>query len=293
MSFNFGFSRTTIFLAAAACASALSTNPSAAGGSMEVCARYADDAFYAVDDMKRAGCSEVDRSGGPGRFTVNYNQHFNWCRNESTEQTRASEKKARDKAKNKCLPTLEELVCADFATKGVEASRQWQINYCTTEHHPTGRFSYKYNDHYNSCMKTGGLNADDEDKARNDELEACKKRRAENRFRPVTKLGVKRSTPKQESAEDEEVSEEPLQVSDAVEGLEEPYTPVRKQKAKRAMEDFADAVVEAPVRSAATEMIVVGNRGMAGARRMLGSVPNRISHHAPCSVLIVPTSGTD
>jgi nucleotide-binding universal stress UspA family protein len=41
------------------------------------------------------------------------------------------------------------------------------------------------------------------------------------------------------------------------------------------------------------QMIVVGNRGMAGARRVLGSVPNRISHHAPCSVLIVPTSGTD
>jgi nucleotide-binding universal stress UspA family protein len=37
------------------------------------------------------------------------------------------------------------------------------------------------------------------------------------------------------------------------------------------------------------QMIVVGNRGMAGARRMLGSVPNRVSHHAPCCVLIVPT----
>lgn len=38
------------------------------------------------------------------------------------------------------------------------------------------------------------------------------------------------------------------------------------------------------------QMIVVGNRGMSGARRMLGSVPNRVSHHAPCAVLIVPTS---
>jgi nucleotide-binding universal stress UspA family protein len=38
------------------------------------------------------------------------------------------------------------------------------------------------------------------------------------------------------------------------------------------------------------QMIVVGNRGMAGARRVLGSVPNRVSHHAPCCVLIVPTS---
>jgi nucleotide-binding universal stress UspA family protein len=36
-------------------------------------------------------------------------------------------------------------------------------------------------------------------------------------------------------------------------------------------------------------MIVVGNRGMTGARRALGSVPNRVSHKAPCDVLIVAT----
>lgn len=38
------------------------------------------------------------------------------------------------------------------------------------------------------------------------------------------------------------------------------------------------------------QMIVVGNRGMSGARRMLGSVPNRVSHRASCAVLIVPTA---
>jgi nucleotide-binding universal stress UspA family protein len=37
------------------------------------------------------------------------------------------------------------------------------------------------------------------------------------------------------------------------------------------------------------QMIVVGNRGMTGARRVLGSVPNRVSHRAQCAVLIVPT----
>ena len=38
------------------------------------------------------------------------------------------------------------------------------------------------------------------------------------------------------------------------------------------------------------DLIVVGNRGMSGARRfILGSVPNSVSHHAPCSVLIVHT----
>lgn len=38
------------------------------------------------------------------------------------------------------------------------------------------------------------------------------------------------------------------------------------------------------------DLIVVGNKGMHGARRMLGSVPNAISHHAPCSVLILATT---
>ena len=37
------------------------------------------------------------------------------------------------------------------------------------------------------------------------------------------------------------------------------------------------------------DLIVVGNRGMQGGRRLLGSVPNTVSHHAPCSVLIVDT----
>jgi nucleotide-binding universal stress UspA family protein len=39
------------------------------------------------------------------------------------------------------------------------------------------------------------------------------------------------------------------------------------------------------------DLIVVGNRGMKGGRRFLGSVPNTVSHHAPCSVLIVDTQG--
>jgi nucleotide-binding universal stress UspA family protein len=50
----------------------------------------------------------------------------------------------------------------------------------------------------------------------------------------------------------------------------------------------ADALVRIADEQAA-QMIVVGNRGMTGARRVLGSVPNRVSHHASCDVLIVPT----
>ena len=36
---------------------------------------------------------------------------------------------------------------------------------------------------------------------------------------------------------------------------------------------------------------LVGNRGMTGARRfVLGSVPNKLSHHSPSSLLIVDTA---
>ena len=54
--------------------------------------------------------------------------------------------------------------------------------------------------------------------------------------------------------------------------------------------DPADAILDvAEERSA--DLIVVGNKGMTGAKRfLLGSVPNKISHHAPCSVLIIRTS---
>jgi nucleotide-binding universal stress UspA family protein len=37
------------------------------------------------------------------------------------------------------------------------------------------------------------------------------------------------------------------------------------------------------------DLVVVGNKGMHGGRRFLGSVPNTVSHHAPCSVLIIDT----
>jgi nucleotide-binding universal stress UspA family protein len=38
------------------------------------------------------------------------------------------------------------------------------------------------------------------------------------------------------------------------------------------------------------DLIVVGNKGMRGKRRVLGSVPNSVAHHAPCAVLIVDTT---
>ncbi len=52
----------------------------------------------------------------------------------------------------------------------------------------------------------------------------------------------------------------------------------------------ADAILDVAEEEGA-DLIVVGNKGMTGAKRfLLGSVPNKVSHHAPSSVLIVRTT---
>ena len=54
--------------------------------------------------------------------------------------------------------------------------------------------------------------------------------------------------------------------------------------------DPADAILDVAEELNAS-LIVVGNKGMTGTRRfLLGSVPNKISHHAPCSVFIARTT---
>jgi len=54
--------------------------------------------------------------------------------------------------------------------------------------------------------------------------------------------------------------------------------------------DPADAILDVAEETEA-DLIVVGNKGMTGAKRfLLGSVPNKVSHHAPCSVLIIRTT---
>jgi nucleotide-binding universal stress UspA family protein len=53
--------------------------------------------------------------------------------------------------------------------------------------------------------------------------------------------------------------------------------------------DPADAILDV-AEERGSDLIVVGNEGMTGAKRfLLGSVPNKVSHHAPCSVLIIRT----
>jgi nucleotide-binding universal stress UspA family protein len=53
--------------------------------------------------------------------------------------------------------------------------------------------------------------------------------------------------------------------------------------------DPADALISI-AEAVDADLIVVGNRGMTGVKRfVLGSVPNKVSHQCPCSLLIVDT----
>ena len=54
--------------------------------------------------------------------------------------------------------------------------------------------------------------------------------------------------------------------------------------------DPAALLIDAATDSGA-DVIVVGSKGMTSAKRfVLGSVPNKVSHHAPCDVVIVHTA---
>lgn len=96
-----------------------------------------------------------------------------------------------------------------------------------------------------------------------------------------------------------------LHVVHAYQGTQGPIVRRAKQVAERVQEDLADRDVEVQTHavlghpadavldlafSCGADLIVVGNRGMTGRGRILGSVPNAIAHSARCAVLIVPTS---
>jgi nucleotide-binding universal stress UspA family protein len=55
------------------------------------------------------------------------------------------------------------------------------------------------------------------------------------------------------------------------------------------MGDPVDAII-ATADEVGADLIVVGNKGMKGARRVLGSVPNSVAHGANCSVAIIDTT---
>ena len=67
----------------------------------------------------------------------------------------------------------------------------------------------------------------------------------------------------------------------------------RKRAAVVSGDDPAEAIVDAARREHA-DVIVVGSVGMSGRREfLLRNVPNRVSHNAPCTVVIVQTHRED
>ena len=84
--------------------------------------------------------------------------------------------------------------------------------------------------------------------------------------------------------------------ADAVEELDEYVETLpgeRKRTAVVSGDDPAEAIVEAARREHA-DVLVVGSVGMSGRREfLLRNVPNRVSHNAPCTVVIVQTHRED
>jgi ubiquinone biosynthesis protein len=84
--------------------------------------------------------------------------------------------------------------------------------------------------------------------------------------------------------------------ADAVRDLEEYVAGLdgeRKRSAVVSGDDPAEAIVDV-ARRERVDVIVVGSVGMSGRREfLLHNVPNRVSHNAPCTVVIVQTHRED
>ena len=106
-------------------------------------------------------------------------------------------------------------------------------------------------------------------------------------YTPVSESRLRRE--QAEAPEDIQWSINPSEEVDAtLRAVEEAAKAKGLQYASEARNgDPADVLVDIAEAHGA-DVIVVGNKGME--RRLLGSVPNSVSHKAPCSVLIVKTA---
>jgi len=106
-------------------------------------------------------------------------------------------------------------------------------------------------------------------------------------YRPVSEDRLRRE--QRDAPEDIQWSINPTEEVDAaLRGVEEKARARGLEVASEAREgDPADVLVEIAEQHDA-DLLVVGNKGMQ--RRVLGSVPNSVSHKAPCSVVIVKTT---
>ena len=106
-------------------------------------------------------------------------------------------------------------------------------------------------------------------------------------YRPVSEDKVRQE--QREAPEDIQWSINPTEdVDSTLKSVEERARERGLEATSEAREgDPADVLCEIAEQHGA-DLLVVGNKGMQ--RRVLGSVPNSVSHKAPCSVVIVKTT---
>ena len=106
-------------------------------------------------------------------------------------------------------------------------------------------------------------------------------------YKPVSEGRVRRE--QAEAPEDIQWSINPMEdVEAALRAVEEKARAKGLKTTSEAREgDPADVLCDIAEEHGA-DLLIVGNKGMQ--RRMLGSVPNSVSHKAPCSVVIVKTT---
>jgi len=106
-------------------------------------------------------------------------------------------------------------------------------------------------------------------------------------YRPVTEDKIRAE--QREAPEDIQWSINPTEAVDStLKSVEERARDRGLETTSEARQgDPADVLCEIAEQHGA-DLLVVGNKGMQ--RRVLGSVPNSVSHKAPCSVLVVKTT---
>jgi nucleotide-binding universal stress UspA family protein len=106
-------------------------------------------------------------------------------------------------------------------------------------------------------------------------------------YRPVREDRIKQE--QKEAPADIQWSINPMEdVNDALRAVEEKAKARGLETTSEAQEGDPADVLCAIAEKHNADLLVVGNRGMQ--RRVLGSVPNSVSHKAPCSVVIVKTT---
>ena len=106
-------------------------------------------------------------------------------------------------------------------------------------------------------------------------------------YRPVSETRLKRES--RDAPEDLQWTINPAEDVDAtLRDCEERAEERGLRWASEAREGDPAKVLVALAESNDADVLVIGNKGMQ--RKVLGSVPNSVSHSAPCSVLIVKTT---